>query len=1178
MEDSAVKAAIAIAVGLLFLAPHGTKGQDLANLLGTVSDSSGAVVAGAKVTVSNADGGFTREVTSDVNGSYSVARVPIGSFTITAEKPGFEKLVRTNVTLAVGQTLRVDLQLQVGSVNQQVEVSTTPDTVETETGAISHVVTSAQVGELNLEARSFANLATLVPGAATLSTGFDPSSVGDIANSTISFNGVPGNFNNWEVDSTNDVDQGSGSNSLMIFPSVDSIAEFRISTSNYSAEYGKSGGANIEVVTKSGTKNFHGDLFEYIRNDDFDANNWFLNQAGQPREPLKRNNWGGTLGGPVYIPGHYNTDRNKTFFFVSEEWRSYRQGTVIDQPVPSQMERSGDFSQCDPTSANFNAVVASGCALPINPATGTTFPGDLVPVDPSAKALLNGLIPMPNNGIARYTAAPSLPTSFREDMFKVDQNFGDKVRVFFRYTQDAYEQGFVPTLWSTPSSDYATVKTNWTSPAKSSVFHLTQTIRPDLVNEFIFSFSADVNTVDNVAGFGSSAGSIDKPAGSTFQTIFPGNQTQPRLPSISFGGGIPFANAGESTGYQFFFWDPQTAIKDNAIWSKGRHTLKVGFFGLDNHINTTTNIGLDTTGYFTFSDGSSLSTGNSLADMYLGRIASYQEYGKVVNGQPVGGPGLGHWRQWDFEPYVQDDWRVTPHLTLNLGLRYYYLTDFFDSVTPTNDSIFEPALFNPAAQAQLDVNGNLIPGSGANYLTYGNGLLECGTAGVPKGCSKPSHNTFSPRIGFSWDPFKNGKTAIRGGWALNWDSSNPLHAGAGFNGNPPTTANLADYNVLGFQNIGPGPLGTVGFSDVPINRQWPEIEQYSLGIEHEFPGNNLLSVSYVGTQGRHLQQSLNINAVPVGATTQNVAALAGTPGCDPSGNCNVQQVLITTAQPSIFFVPYRGYNTIEMREPTGSSNYNGLQVSLRHSLGHGLTFEGAYTWSHTLDDIDVNGVDDADVRRWYGNSSLNQAQMLVVNWIYQEPFFKSSSNVFARHLLAGWQVSGIASFLTGPPLDLTCGIAGMASGIGGPVVCDGIGHLTVKKGVVDDPQFGPVPTWFDPSTIGQVTVDQLSANNQAAMFGDLGKNPLTGPGRNNWDLALMRNFKLPWGHGESSSLQFRLETFNTFNHPQWSGVNLFCSDQTAPGAPCNGSNNIGNAEVSSAYPSRIVQLGLKFAF
>jgi hypothetical protein len=1166
----------ALAVVLLFFAAGVLKAQDLATIVGTLTDDSGAAVPDAQVTISNADRGFTRVVSSDSSGFYSLNRVPIGSYSITIEKSGFQRTIRTDINLNVGQTLRVDFQLKIGTVAEKVEVSGNPVAVETETSAISHVVTSTQVSELNLEARNFANLATLVPGAAALASGFDPSSVGDLANSTISFNGIPGNYNNWEVDGTNDVDQGSGSNSLMVFPSVDSIAEFRISTSNYSAEYAKSGGAQIEVVTKSGTKEFHGDLFEYVRNDAFDANDWFLNQAAQPRDPLKRNNYGFTLGGPVFIPNHYNKERNKTFFFVSEEWRTYRQGTIIRQPVPSVLQRQGNFGECDPTSSLYNPAVAAGCAVPINPATGTKFTNDIVPVNPTATALLNGLIPLPNTGANLYVSSPSLPTNFREDMFKIDQNFGDKIRLFVRYTQDAYSQDFIPTLWS--SANYGTVVSKWASPAKSAVFHLTQTLRPNLLNEFIFSMSADVNLVNNVTGFDSPANSIFKPTGFAVDTIFPENQSQPFLPGISFGGGVPFQGNAESTGFQFYFWDPQTAFKDNLIWSKGKHTLKMGAFLLDNHINTSTNIGLNTQGFFNFSSSSSLSTGNALADMDLGRIASYSEYGQVENGQLVGGRGVGHWRQWDFEPYIQDDFRVNRRLTLNMGVRYYWLTPFFDATKPTNDSIFIPADYVASAQGQLDGGGNVIPGTGANYLNYGNGLLECGAGGIPKGCSKSYRGTISPRFGFSWDPFGDGKTAVRGGYALNWDSSNPLFAGAGFNGNAPTTATLNIFNVLGYNAIGPGPLGTASFSDVPVQGKWPQIDQYSLGIQRELPGQTLLGVSYVGTLGRNLQQTLNINQVPIGVTTQVVPALigTGTPGCNnATGLCNVQQVLINDAQPSLFFAPYRGYNTIEMRSPSGNSNYNSLQVSLRHSSGYGLMYEVAYTYSHTLDNIVTNGIEDSDVARWYGNSSLNQAQMLVINWTYQLPFYKNTTNLFAKQLLAGWQIGGIETFVTGPPLNFTCGINGLSTGIGGNVGCNALGPLVVNKAMLNDPNLGPTPGWFNPGIVGQPTLAQLAANNQPGMFGDMGRNTLVGPGRNNWDLAVMKNFSFPWFSGERSTVQFRLETFNTFNHPQWQGVNTGCSGQTAPGAPCTG-DVMG--EVNSAFSPRILQLGLKFIF
>jgi carboxypeptidase family protein/TonB-dependent receptor-like protein len=1186
-----VRRLIAVTGAMFFWACLHANAQDLANIVGAITDPSGGVVPDVSVSVSNADRGFTRRVVSDSSGEYTAPRVPIGNYVITVEKTSFQRLVRSGITLQVGQTVRIDMTLQIGSVSQEVLVNSNVPRVETETAAISDVVTGSQVSQLNLNARNFANLATLVPGAATLGSGFDPSHVGVLANAAISFNGLPVNIQNWEVDGTNNIDQGSGSGSIMTYPSVDSIAEFRVSTANYSAEYGKSGGANIEVVTKSGTKDFHGTMFEFVRNDVFDANDWFINRTiepnGQsaPQTPLKRNNWGFTLGGPIFIPKHFNTDKNKLFFFVSEEWRENREGTVINQNVPTLRMRQGDFSECDSKSANYNPIVASGCQVPLNPATTLPFQNDIVPVNVTGQALLNALVPLPNNGVNFYTAAPSLPTSFRDDMFKIDYNITDNIRAFFRYTQDAFDADYVPTLWS--AANFGTVKSKWSSPAKSSVFHLTQAIRPDLLNEFIASFSADVNKVNNFTGFDSPAGSIDKPAGFSMKSIFPANQSQPKLPGISLSGGVP-VDFAESTGFEFFFWDPQPAIKDNLIWTHGRHTTKTGFFLLYNHINTTTNIGYNTQGFLSFGpgNGSSISSGNALADMYLGLIANYQEYGRVVNGQLLGDAALGHWRQWDFEPYVQDDWRVTPHLTLNLGLRYSWLTAFHDTVTPTNDSLFVPSMYNPAKQAQLDSNGNLIPGSGANYLDYGNGLVQCGSGGIPEGCYNPYRGTVSPRFGFSWDPIGNGTTVIRGGYALTWDSGNPLQNGAGFNGNPPTATNLFGYNIVGYENVAPGPLGPASFSNVNLAK-WQEIQQFNFGVQHQFRGNNILSLSYVGTLGHHLQQNVNINQVPVGSGIKNVPALAGTQGCDAQGNCNVQQILINNLEPSVFFVPYRGYAGIAQRQMTGNSNYNSLQVNFRHTFGYGLSFQAAYTWSHELDNMfqggsansgGTNGIDDEHLNRWYGTGGLNQAQILILNYVYELPFFKQAQNPFARYALGGWQISGISSFMTGTPLGVTCGIDGLSTGIGGPTGCNSLGPLGVKKGTVNDPQFGPTPTWFDPGLLGQVTVDQLSANNQPGMFGYMGKYPLTGPGRNNWDLALMKNISLPWFKRERSTLQFRAESYNTFNHPQWSAINFSCSGTTAPGAPCNGDQNIGNGEVSAAARPRILQLGLKLSF
>ena len=299
----------------------------------------------------------------------------------------------------------------------------------------------------------------------------------------------------------------------------------------------------------------------------------------------------------------------------------------------------------------------------------------------------------------------------------------------------------------------------------------------------------------------------------------------------------------------------------------------------------------------------------------------------------------------------------------------------------------------------------------------------------------------------------------------------------------------------------------------------------------------------------------------------------------------MQNELINNLEPTIFFVPFRGYSSIDEREYTSVSNYNSLQASLRHTVGHGLALQGAYTWSHAIDDGNGSGtfqslgVNDYDLKRWRANSNLNQAQVLTMNFIYALPFFHAASSSYVKEALGGWRLSGITQFATGQPINFGCGISGLSSGVGGPVRCNSLGAVKIKKGVVDDSVFGPMPTWFDPSAVGQINLSQLPADNEPGMFGYMGRNPLTGPGRNNWDMALLKDFRLPWFGHENSAIQFRWETFNTFNHPQWNGVNAGCGGNTPPGTPCSGeTNNYGNGEINSAWPARIMQFGLKFVF
>jgi hypothetical protein len=536
---------------------------------------------------------------------------------------------------------------------------------------------------------------------------------------------------------------------------------------------------------------------------------------------------------------------------------------------------------------------------------------------------------------------------------------------------------------------------------------------------------------------------------------------------------------------------------------------------------------------------------------------------------------------------VQDDWKGNRKLTLNLGVRYYFMNPVYDRSTPRVAPIFEPQLFDPAKEALLNAQGLLVPdpsiGHVHDFTTFGNGLVNCGTAGIPVACSYPDRGTIGPRFGFAYDPWGTGKTVVRGGYGIYYElgSTNDTGPAVGLGG-PPIALNPTVVNIPNYAAVTPGLNGPPGIITIPLRTAFPAVQQFSLGMQHEIPGNNLLSLSYVGAVSRHLSRMRNIDQVPIGLGTVNVPALAEAPGCDASGNCDVQKALTNGLQPNIFFVPYPGYASIGMLEHSASSNYSSLQVNFRHIFGHGLTFQAAYTWSHALDNATspyIATVNDYDLNRFYANSDLNRTQMLVLNYIYELPFYKGSSHPALRKTLGGWSVSGITSFLSGTPvLNFACGVSGFASGVGGPVGCNTVGPLKIEKGVTNDPQFGPTPTWFDPSVITQPNQSQLLANNQPGMFGYVARNPLTGPGRNNWDLALVKDFGLPWFKGENSTLQFRWETFNSFNHPQFQYINMFCSGNTQFGQPCNGDQNIGNGEVTSAWPPRIMQFGLKFIF
>jgi hypothetical protein len=1191
--------------------------QDTATITGTVSDSSGAVMPGVTVTVTNPDRGFVRVVAADSAGQYTAVRIPIGNYVISAEAAGFQKIVRSGITLTAGQLQRVDLTLTVGQVSQQVEVVGNIAKVETESATISDVVTSKQIDNLALNGENIMALEFLIPGAAITDSQGDAMQLGhNGAEVNVSFNGNRIEYSQLEYDGGNNAQESSTSIGGAVTPAVESIAEFRISTSNYGADVGQHAGALVEMVTKGGTKDFHGGAHESVRNQILDANDFFTNQqilgpgVKPGRTPLQWNIFGYQVGGPFYIPKVYNSGKQKTFFFWSQEWAKYRAATTRRGSVPTARMRQGDFSECNPESANYRGDAYPQYFSPDN-CTLPNLGGDVGVVDTvtavnnNGAAWLASYVPLANNGPVGYIGAHKVPINFSDTLFRVDQNLSDKASLFVRFSSDTWVRYYVPALWT--GSSYDTTASNYDVPARQAVMHFNYNIKPTLMNEFIMSYTDTPHTIATLAGPGSISGSNLKPSDWSASTFFPANAGVTLLPGVGVGGGVPFSfwiNQGNFRGP--YDAEPVYTYRDNVAWIRGKHTIKAGFF-LEK-FQLTEQFGAPTQGQYNFTNSGPLTTGNGLADMFLGRINYYQEGTFNNHGVYTGGYGVGHWRRTDFEPYLQDDWKVTRKLTVNFGVRYYLLIPPHDVTKPTNDSSFIASLYNPALASVLGADGNLHPnpatGQIYDFSGFGNGLVECGAGPIAKGCQVPWKYNIGPRFGFAYDPTGTGKTSIRGGFGIYYEPGNGNDANViGLEGNAPTTLAPIKYNIDGY-NFGAGGFAGISPADlqsIPYFQKNPAVSQYNLNVQHEFRGNNILTVAYVGTSGRHLDSNRNLNqlAIPV-VSTMTVPALAGLVGTQPgdlgqtlcttpAGVCDVQTTLMYNEAPTNYFRYYQGFGNIRQKQFTAVSSYNALQANFRHTTGHGLTFQAAYTWSHMIDNstsaYQFGTVDENyNMDRWKATSDLNRAQILMLNFVYDLPFFKSSTNPFAKQTLGGWRVSGIAAMFTGAPVGPTlwgaCGVAGMQTGIGGGLMCNSVGPVKVHKSTYQDLTYGPMLRWFDPSTMSQPTLDQYYANGEAGMFGTMGRNVLAGPGRNNWDLALFKEVQFPWFKGEHSSLQVRLETFNTFNHTQYQGVNMNCNGNgNAFGRTCGGDEyNAGNGEVNGTWAARQIQLGMKFTF
>lgn len=1120
---------------------------------GTVTDQAAASVANARVIAIDQDKQIVvREATTNSRGGFGISPLLPGRYTIRVEGAGFKSYESKDLVLDQNQVMNLGvITLQIGQHAESVSVEAQVPIIETSTSQKSFVISSKEVTEVPLNGRDFQSLLRTLPGVVSN----DTSDFRLAFNNTNAFNvnGQRGSSNNVFLDGAINTDVGANDGQYTQI-SLDAVGEFRLQTSAFNAEYGRNPGIMISINTKSGGSRFHGTAYEFLRNDAFDARQPF-NTTGKVAK-LRFDQFGGNLGGPVLIPHFSMGDHKKLFFFFNYEGtratRPNGTNTFID--IPSQQVLNGDLSQLFRPgfiqSNGVDTIYPNGTVF--QPGTiirdssgraigGTPYAGNIIPAsqwNQNAAAFIK-LLSFPNRALAAPT--PGIPEQVRfpfQDTYtfkknakvaRIDYNISRNANFFFRWADDAQqEQQGVGIFGSTPYPVYPQFREK---PGASWSWNLVNVISPSTTNELIFAYNHLTQVVDVVPG--TPKDQYDRTAlGFKFQELYPDQNVRNRFPSFNCGIGScnfgPFQANWRSEGKTY-------AWTDNLSHVRGAHTFKTGLYfnwndnGQQPGWSDALNIN------FGASANNPNDTGNTFANMLLGNYTNVSQTRGIY---------FGAFRFFSTEAYVQDSWKVNRKLTVEYGIRWAY-----EGPTYTRgkflQSYFEPNLYDRSQAVKIFTgpgvtNGSIIQGSGNPY----NGLVLEGANGLPLGGVQHRFNNWAPRLGLAYDPFGDGKTAIRVGGGVFYERMQQNVYDFGGLGNPPlvTTPQLYGANLDGISPglIAGGTIFPVNVTAVDRKGQIPTTYSWSFDVQREIGAKTSIDIGYVGNLGRHLQYNRDLGQLPLNTTTA--------PGSTVLSSVNFVQ---NAAR------PYPGFQSVNFTEFGATSNYNALQTRLSRRFATHLTANASYTWSKAMDEVDADGnaIGYAyDRRRDYARAGYDRTHVFTADYVYELPAF-AKSNGLAKAVVNGWQLAGITRFVSGIPINVTAN--GDPGTLGGGQRADYIGGQIY-------PDSRNRFNYFNPLVFARPAQGSL---------GGLGRNALTGPGFQNWDISLYKNTHI----SERVTTQLRIESFNTLNHTQWAGVNGGINVPN-PSTAVTIATQGGTGQVNSTREPRNIQLGLKLLF